>query len=64
MSGVKWIIVGLDLEGVRGNSENFLIFDIVRKGKRFVIENFEVLSESNWKNGNIFRIDKEIEEWI
>lgn len=46
----------------RGNSENFLIFDIVRKGKRSVTENSEVLSESNWKNGNILRIDKEIEE--
>lgn len=54
--------VGLDLEGVRGNSGKFLIFNIVSKGERSVTENSKVLSESNWKNGNIFRIDKEIEE--
>lgn len=52
------------MEGVRGNCKTFLIFDIVSKGERSVTENSKVLSESNWKNGNILRRDKEIEERI
>lgn len=55
-------MVGLDLDSVGGAARMFKIFDIVRKGERAVRENFKVLSESNWKNGNILRRDKEIEE--
>lgn len=58
------IILDLDLENVRGNREKFLVFDIVRKGKRSVTENSKIFNESNWKNGNTLRRDKEIAERI
>jgi hypothetical protein len=51
---------GLGFGKCQGKSKTVLIFDIAWSRKRPVKENSELLSEGNWKDGNVPRRDKEI----
>lgn len=55
---------GLGFGKCQGKGKTFLIFDIAWSSKRPVKGNSEVLSEGNWKDGNVLRRDKETAEWI
>ena len=51
---------GLGFRKCQGKGKTVLIFDIAWSRKRPVKGNSEVLSEGNWKDGNVLRRDKEI----